>query len=125
MRPINKDELYDNLRDFLKTKGVNLHAGSYARGIQAGCSFLADAINLSQAGLNRAKNQIDKQLDHARQIIHEKTAPGRVGGRSRPKPNPNQQQKKQPGGGRPSSVKGERSKASGTAKTKRNQGKNQ
>lgn len=75
MRPINKDELYDNLAEFLKTKGVSLQNGSYTRGIQAGCSFLADAINLSQAGLNRAKTQIEKQLDNARQIIHEKTAP--------------------------------------------------
>jgi hypothetical protein len=86
MRPINKDELYDNLREFLKTKGVNLQNGSYSRGIHAGCSFLADAINLSQAGLNRAKTQIEKQLDNARQIIHDKTAPkgrtrsGRAGG---------------------------------------------
>ena len=75
MKPINKDELYQNLSEFLKTKGVSLQNGSYSRGIQAGCSFLADAINLSQAGLTRAKNQIEKQLDHARQIIHEKTAP--------------------------------------------------
>src|SRR2546423_10583046 len=75
MKPINKDELYQNLKEFLKTKGVNLQDGSYSRGIQAGCSFLADAINLSQAGLNRAKTQLGKQLNHAREIIHEKTAP--------------------------------------------------
>ena len=75
MKPINKDELYQNLSEFLKTKGVSLQNGSYSRGIQAGCSFLADAINLSQAGLTRAKNEIEKQLDHARQIIHNKTAP--------------------------------------------------
>src|SRR5437868_14892713 len=75
MKPINKDELYENLSEFLKTKGVSLQNGSYSRGIQAGCSFLADAINLSQAGLTRAKNEIEKQLDHARQIIHNKTAP--------------------------------------------------
>src|SRR5438552_2690952 len=72
MKPINKDELYQNLSEFLKTKGVSLQNGSYSRGIQAGCSFLADAINLSQAGLTRAKNEIEKQLDHARQIIHDK-----------------------------------------------------
>lgn len=75
MKPINKDELYQNLSEFLKSKGVSLQDGSYSRGIQAGCSFLADAINLSQAGLVRAKNEIEKQLDHARQIIHQKTAP--------------------------------------------------
>jgi hypothetical protein len=75
MKPIDKDELYQNLSEFLKAKGVSLQEGSYSRGIHAGCSFLADAINLSQAGINRAKNEIEKQLDHARQIIHEKTAP--------------------------------------------------
>src|SRR5438046_10343229 len=83
MKPINKDELYENLSEFLKTKGVSLQDGSYSRGIQAGCSFLADAINLSQAGLTRAKNEIEKQLDHARQIIHQKTAP-RTARRSSP-----------------------------------------
>jgi hypothetical protein len=75
MKPINKEELYQNLSQFLKTRGVSLQEGSYSRGIHAGCSFLADAINLSQAGLKRAKTQIEKQLDSARQIIHEKTAP--------------------------------------------------
>jgi len=86
MRSINKDELYDNLREFLKTKGVSLQDGSYTRGIQAGCSFLADAINLSQAGLNRAKTQIEKQLDNARQIIHEKTAKRSGAANARPGP---------------------------------------
>ena len=74
MKPINKEELYENLSEYLKTKGVSLQDGSYSRGIHAGCSFLADAINLSQAGLKRAKSEIEKQLDNARQIIHEKTA---------------------------------------------------
>src|SRR6266436_3737529 len=75
MKPIDKSELYENLRQFLKTRGVDLQDGSYSRGIHAGCSFLADAINLSQAGLTRAKTEIEKQLDNARKIIHEKTAP--------------------------------------------------
>ena|SRR5437899_2448780 len=75
MKPIDKDELYQNLSEFLKSKGVSLQDGSYSRGIQAGISFLADAINLSQAGINRAKSKIEKQLDHARQIIHDKTSP--------------------------------------------------
>jgi hypothetical protein len=75
MKQINKHELFQNLAEFLKSKGVDLKDGSYTKGIHAGCSFLADAINLSQAGLTRARVEIEKQLDQARQVIHEKTAP--------------------------------------------------
>ena len=75
MKPIQKDELYDHVRQFLKSKGVEMQDGSYPRGIQKGCSILADAINLSQKGLTQAKEQIDKNLDRMRQVIHEKTAP--------------------------------------------------
>ena len=75
MKPLNQDELYENLRDFLKGKGIELQEGSYARGIQKSCSLLSDAINLSQQGLDRAKTGIDKKLDQMRQVIHEKTAP--------------------------------------------------
>ncbi len=48
MRPIQKDELDEHLSQFFKAKGVEIKDGSYPRGIQAGCSLLADAINLSQ-----------------------------------------------------------------------------
>jgi hypothetical protein len=75
MKPLNQDELYDNLRGFLKGKGIELQEGSYARGIQKSCSLLSDAINLGQQGLGRAKTEIDKKLDQMRQVIHEKTAP--------------------------------------------------
>jgi hypothetical protein len=75
MKPIEKDELYEHLSGFLKDKGIELKAGSYAKGIQNGCSLLADAINLSQQGLSRAKVEVDKKLDQMRQVIHEKTAP--------------------------------------------------
>jgi hypothetical protein len=75
MKPIQKDELYAHLSQFLKAKGVEMKDGSYPRGIQAGCSLLADAINLSQKGITRAKGKIDKSLDRMRQAIHEKTAP--------------------------------------------------
>jgi len=75
MKPIEKDELYENLSQFLKAKGIELKEGSYSKGIHAGCSFLADAINLSQAGIERAKAGIDKGLEQVRQVIHEKTAP--------------------------------------------------
>jgi hypothetical protein len=75
MKPLNQDELYENLRGFLKGKGIELQEGSYARGIQKSCSLLSDAINLGQQGLDRAKTGIDKKLDQMRQVIHEKTAP--------------------------------------------------
>src|SRR5512137_2500593 len=75
MKPIQKDELYEHLSQFLKAKGVEMKDGSYPQAIQKGCSFLADAINLSQKGITQAKEQIDKNLDRMRQIIHEKTAP--------------------------------------------------
>jgi hypothetical protein len=75
MRPIQKDELYEHLSQFLKAKGVEMKDGSYPRSVQAGCSLLADAINLSQKGITRAKDEIDKNLERMRQVIHEQTAP--------------------------------------------------
>jgi len=75
MKPIEKDELYAHLSQFLKDKGVEMKDGSYPKAVQKGCSILADAINLSQKGITQAKVQIDKNLDRMRQVIHEKTAP--------------------------------------------------
>ena len=75
MKPIQKDELYVHLSSFLKKKGVELKEGPYTKGIHAGCSLLADAINLSQAGIQRARDEVAKQINEVRQVIHEKTAP--------------------------------------------------
>lgn len=75
MNPIQKDELYENISQFLKNKGIELKEGSYTKGVHAGCSLLADAINLSQSGIERAKTGIEKKLEQVRQVIHEKTAP--------------------------------------------------
>src|SRR5689334_2436662 len=75
MKTIEKDELYENLSLFLKGKGIELKEGQYTKGIHAGCSLLADAINLSQAGLDRARTEVERQFDQIRQVIHEKTAP--------------------------------------------------
>ena len=83
MKTIQKDELYENLSQFLKSKGIELTEGSYTKGVHAGCSMLADAINLSQAGLERARNEVEKRLDQVRQVIHESTAP-RQAARSAP-----------------------------------------
>ena len=75
MKPIRKDELYAHLGQFLKAKGIEMKDGSYPTAIQKGCSFLTDAINLSQKGIARAKVEVDKNLERMRQVIHEKTAP--------------------------------------------------
>jgi hypothetical protein len=75
MKPIQKDELYENLSNFLKSKGVELTEGSYTKGVHAGCSLLADAINMSQAGLERARLEVEKKLEQVRQVIHQKSAP--------------------------------------------------
>ncbi len=85
MKPIRKEELYEHLTEFLKAKGVEMKDGSYPQAIQKGCSFLADAINLSQKGITQAKEQIDRNLDRMRQIIHEKTAPKAA---AKPSPSP-------------------------------------
>jgi hypothetical protein len=75
MKPIQRDEIYAHLSQFLKAKGIEMKDGSYPRGIQAGCSLLADAIILSQKGINRAEVEINKNVERMRQVIHEKTAP--------------------------------------------------
>ena len=77
MKTIQKDELYEHVGSFLRKKGIELKEGSYTKGIHAGCSLLADAINLSQAGIERAKAGLDRKLDQVRQVIHDKTAPKR------------------------------------------------
>ena len=75
MKPIKNDELFEHLGQFLKTKGIEMKEGSYTNGIQKGCDLLADAINLSQTGIKRAKVEIDKKIERMRQVIHDKTAP--------------------------------------------------
>ncbi len=75
MKTIDKKELYENLGNFLRAKGIELKDGSYAQGIEKACSFLTDAINLGQMGLERAKQGLDRNVDRVRQVIHEKTAP--------------------------------------------------
>ena len=75
MKSLDQDELFQHLKGFLKTKGVELQEGSYSKGIRSSCSLLSDAINLGQQGLDRAKTEVDKKLDRMRQVIHEKTAP--------------------------------------------------
>lgn len=75
MKTIAKDEIYQHLNGFLKSRGIELKKGSYAQAIQASCSLLTNAVNLSQESVERAKGELDKSLEHMRRVIHEKTAP--------------------------------------------------
>jgi len=75
MNKIDKDELYQHLSQFLKTKGIEFHEGTYTERIRQGCSILTDTINLTNQAVNRAKTEVDKTLSQMRQTIHEKTAP--------------------------------------------------
>jgi hypothetical protein len=75
MQTIEKDELFRNLGDFLKSKGIELGDGSYATRIQQGCNLLSDAINATQETVSKAKGKVDQALDQLRQTIHEHTAP--------------------------------------------------
>jgi len=77
MKPIEKDELFQHLSQFLKSKGIEMKDGSYSGRIQKGCGLLSDVVNLTQKGMEKAKSEIDKRLDQMRQVIHEKTAPQR------------------------------------------------
>lgn len=75
MKEINKEEMFSNLKGFLKSKGIDLQEGSYSNGIRKGCDMLTDTVNLSQRTFDRAKDAVDKGFDQVRQTIHEKTAP--------------------------------------------------
>lgn len=75
MKKIKPDEIYHHLSGFLKSRGIELTEGSYSQTIQKSCGVVSDVINLTQTSLHRAKGEMEKALDHARQVIHEKTAP--------------------------------------------------
>lgn len=75
MNQINHEEMFGNLKDFLKSKGIELQEGSYAQRIRQGCKILTHSINVSQRTFKRAKSAMDKGLDQLRQTIHERTAP--------------------------------------------------
>lgn len=75
MSDIKKEEMFGNLKNFLKSKGIDVQDGSYADGIRKGCEILTDTVNMSQRAIDRAKDAVDKGLDQVRQTVHEKTAP--------------------------------------------------
>ena len=76
MKTVNKDELFQNLSGFLKSKGIELKSeGSYTQRIQKGCGLLAEAVNATQKTVRRARAKADETLDQLRQSIHAATAP--------------------------------------------------
>jgi hypothetical protein len=75
MNQIKHEELFGNVKNFLKSKGIELQEGSYSQRVRQGCEILADSINVSQSTLKKAKSAVDKGLDQIRQTIHEQTAP--------------------------------------------------
>ena len=75
MNEIKHEELFGNLKNFLKSKGIELGDGSYTKRVQQGCEILADSINMGQGALGKAKTVVDNGLNQLRQTIHEKTAP--------------------------------------------------
>ena len=75
MKTIKEDELFQNLSEFLKLKGVELKDGAYAHRVRQGCNLLTDVINCTQKTVRQAKVEVDKKLDQLRQSIHEATAP--------------------------------------------------
>ena len=75
MNRIENDEIFANLTEFLKAKGVELTEGSYTRVVQKSCALLTEAINCSKEGFEKVKGGLEKKLDQMRQVVHEKTAP--------------------------------------------------
>jgi hypothetical protein len=104
MKRIHKDELFDHVSQFLKNKGIELKEGSYAHTIQKGCQVLADTINLSQQAVERAKTELEKNFDKARQVIHEKTAPKPPRVRPQPDDPPQPSPEREPAEGAPPPV---------------------
>lgn len=75
MSTIDEQEMFQNVTDFLKTKGIELKEGSYTRRIRQGCRLLTKAVNTTDKVMEKAKVEMDAGLDRVRQKIHEKTAP--------------------------------------------------
>jgi hypothetical protein len=75
MKKIAKNELFENVKGFLKSKGVQLEEGTYTRRVEKGCGVLTKAINMTQEAVKQTKAEVEAKLDQVRQSIHEKTAP--------------------------------------------------
>jgi len=84
MSDIKKEEMFGNLKNFLKSKGIEIQEGSYANGIRRGCDILTDTVNMSQRAFDRTKTVVEQGLDQARQTVHEYTAPKTPPGAAKP-----------------------------------------
>jgi len=75
MNKIDHEELFGNVKNFLKSKGIDLQEGTYTQRLRKGCGILADSINMSHKAWTNAKTTVDEQLGKLRQTIHKQTAP--------------------------------------------------
>jgi hypothetical protein len=103
MKTINKEEMFGNLKSFLKSKGIELQDGAYTHRIRKACEIMTDSVNLSERAFRKTKNAVDRGLNRLREVIHEQTAP-----KSSPPP-------KAPAGAAPKGAKQPAGKASSTA----------
>lgn len=88
MNKIDHEELFGSVKNFLKSKGIDLQEGTYSQRIRQGCGLLADSINVSHKAWTSAKNTMDQQLEKLRQTIHEQTAPKPPRAQASPPPKP-------------------------------------
>jgi len=86
MNKINKDELFQHVSGFFKSRGIELKEGPYTQGVQKSCELLADSINLSQEAWDQARVEMERRLDQMRQVIHERTAPKPPAAQTEPTP---------------------------------------
>ena len=97
MTDIKKEEMFGNLKNFLKSKGIEGQEGSYADGIRKGCEILTDTVNMSQRALERTKSAVDEGLEKARQTVHEYSAPKAAGAKTTASASSKAQTKSAPG----------------------------
>lgn len=88
MKTVNKDELFQNLSGFLKSKGINLEDGSYTHRIRQGCNLLSDIVNATEETAVRAKAEVEKTVEAVRETLHKATAPKTAPVSSASKPPP-------------------------------------
>ena len=75
-KKLNKDELYQNMESFLKSKGIEIKDSEFfGSTLKKGCRILTEGINQAQTAIETAKTTMEDQLEKAREVIHRKTAP--------------------------------------------------
>jgi len=69
MKTINQDELFQNVKQFLQGRGVDLKEGSYTRRLQQCCGLLTDVVNTTNRTVSRACAEVDRKLKEVRETI--------------------------------------------------------